>query len=658
MNVANTNAQLHPTPPLPAALNRVLEVINANDDNVLVQLSVLSDDRLINDTHLHLALLNQPDTLIRLLELEDLYVQFAAYKLAKAIFLNTNIYSFNNATSQLSSLQNNCQQIIRILVQKLVHVDQDCSGTGRAILELFHGLLKDHRNLVRNLDQQDHDGDQLSSSSSLAEEEEEKARAVVVISRHAAVAIVQELRRSEFWEATVLDRILSFREMQYAALVLFIDLQKARVSVVDVNGVSDEFRDSVMVCHKNFVRYMDKWMSSNRIGFLQLKKYLELICISMKPSLYISPGHHRQQSEVGSVDDREDDNRRPLEVLTALSPIIQDVLQAFRELDPELDEFSSGRTTFILPDNRNIPVHDYTPTETSATTRTRTKAFLSNPEAVRQLGRISLTATLSILDTLASTSSSDLSDGNSDSNYYNQIMELTSNHLIPFLEEWVGERTLPLLLTVYGEDDAGVSWLLKTMSRIYRRILDSLPPPSSHHHHHQQQQQQVDKIHNLLLESHVHPLEALFYFLETIGFDYQTLLDLLLTLDDPNESGGMLAAVMAILRSFTEDASDQARLLQRWRQEILDDQQLQPQQLQQSHDLHGEDSDTNSDYNEIQQQQQPRLEVLSNVYDCLNQLSIQILRLYKSNLFPYNPRPLLHVLELTKDILSTVLNDS
>lgn len=192
------------------------------------------------------------------MELEDLYVQFAAYKLAKAILLNSNIYSFNNATSQSPSFQNNRQQIIRILVQKLVNTDQSRSGTGRAILELFHGLLKDHRNLVRSLDQQDHDGDQTSSLSSLTEEEEEKARVVVMISRHAAVTVVEELGKSELWEATVLDLVLGFREMQYAALVLFIDLQKARVSVVDVNGVSDEYRDSVMVCHKNLVRYIDK----------------------------------------------------------------------------------------------------------------------------------------------------------------------------------------------------------------------------------------------------------------------------------------------------------------------------------------------------------------------------------------------------------------
>lgn len=343
--------------------------------------------------------------------------------------------------------------------------------------------------------------------------------------------------------------------------------------------------------------------------------------------------------------------KRPLDILMALSPIVQDVLQAFRDLDPELEEFSSGRTTFILSGN-NL-AHDYTPAAVSS--NMRIKAFTSNPEAVRQLGRVCLTATLLILDTLSSPSTSTV-NSNVIGDYYGQIMELTNKYLTPFLEKWVGERTLPLLLTVYGEDDAGVSWLLTTMSRIYRRILD-LSRTSSQ----QQRQHVLDAIHTLL-EHHLHPLEALFSFLETIGFDYQTLLDLLLTLDDPHESGGMLAAVMAILRSFTEDYSDQERVLRRWRQEILDDQQVQLCQLEQhAWDSKSDTEGTDDDKIQLQQSQsQPetRLALLDNVHHCLDQLSHQIQRLYKNNLFPYNPRPLLHVLELTKDIISTVLTDS
>lgn len=390
-------------------------------------------------------------------------------------------------------------------------------------------------------------------------------------------------------------------------------------------------------------------MSSDRIGSLPLKKHLELICISMKPSSLPSRNTSGQQHQHDGSVDRKTDTKRPLKILTALSLIVQDVFRAFRELDPELDEFSSGRTTFILFGN-NL-VYECTPAKISI--NARIKAFISNPEAVRQLGRICLTATLSILDTLSPPSTSTINN-NVISDYYGQIIELTNKHLTPFLEEWDGERALPLLLTVYGEDDAGVSWLLTTMSRIYRRILElSRTSPQ------QQQQHVLDKIHTLL-EHHLHPLEALFSFLETIGFDYQTLLDLLLTLDDPHESGGMLAAIMAILRSFTEDSSDQERVLCRWRQEILDDQQVQLRHLEQ----HASDSESDTDiinYDESQLQQprpERRLALLDNVHHCLDQLSHQIRRLYKNNLFPYNPRPLLHVLELTQDILSTVLTDS
>ncbi|KAF9151543.1 hypothetical protein BG015_006539 [Linnemannia schmuckeri] len=644
-----------------------MNAINSSED-VIAQLAVLSDEQLLKDTQLHLVLLQQPDTLICLLELEDLYVQFSAYRLAKAILLNRNIYTFDKISTALLQSQNlysnRRQQVIQTLVKKLIHLDnRDCSGTGRAILELFHGLLKDHRHLVRNADHHGtidyddhHNGDDSQPTSSLSSSaEERKAKA---ISRHVAVTIVQELASSGFWEARILDRILSVRGMQYAALVLFVDLEKARmfVAVDTVPGVSDEFRDSVMVCHYNLIRYMDKWMVNGNIGSLPLKKHLELICISMKPSPPPLPHQHSSGQQLHqpekSVDRETYLKRRPLEILMAQSPIVQDVLYAFQELDPDLDDFSSSRTTFILPDN--CSVHDYTSAGTSSTTATNVlqiKAFLSNPEAIRQLGRICLTAALSILDTLTSAFTSTDND-NAIVDYYGQITEPTSKYLIPFLEAWIGDRTLPLLLTVYGEDDAGVSWLLKTISLIYRRILDlsrTSPPPQV-----SQQQHELDKIRSVL-ENHIHPLEALFSFLETIGFDYQTLLDLLLTLDDPHESGGMLAAVMAILRSFTEDSSDQERVLRRWREEILDDQQLHLCQLEQRTSNSESEPDVDDDKSH---QLRTRFRLLDNVHHCLDQLSHQIQRLHKNSLFPYNPKPLLHVLQHTQDILFTVLTDS
>lgn len=86
---------------------------------------------------------------------------------------------------------------------------------------------------------------------------------MTTISQHVAVTIVQELVTSEFWEATVLDRILALREIQYPAMVLFIDLEKARAFLDVVNGVNDELESSVATCHYNLIRYLDKVLSSN-----------------------------------------------------------------------------------------------------------------------------------------------------------------------------------------------------------------------------------------------------------------------------------------------------------------------------------------------------------------------------------------------------------
>ncbi|KAG0376103.1 hypothetical protein BGX24_008273 [Mortierella sp. AD032] len=410
------------TVPLPA-LNRVLKAIDAKD--VITQLAVISDDQLINDTQLH----------IRLLELEDLYVQFSAYRLVKAILLNHNdVFATISATDNNSQspllLRSNRQLVIRMLVQKLVKINQSCSGTGRAILELFHGLLKDHRHLVRNLGYHD---------IGFGDDSEEEEDAMLAVSQHVALTVMEELMAcSEFRDGVVLNKILDCREMQYAALIFIIDIEKARV--FGTAGAGDGFWKSVISCHKSIVHCLDKWMAKDRIGLLPLKKHLELICISMKPS---SPSQQqRHERSTGQ------DMQRALEVLIALSPLLLDTLQKFQEQDLDLEDFSAGRTTFIVPDN---------PTSASLS---------NNPEAVRQLGQICLTAALSILDNLDLPGDAN-QKGDGIRNYHEQIIELTSRYLIPFLEEWLGDRTLPLLLTIYGEDDAGISWLLRTINGLF-----------------------------------------------------------------------------------------------------------------------------------------------------------------------------------------------
>ncbi|KAG0051756.1 hypothetical protein BGZ83_003320, partial [Gryganskiella cystojenkinii] len=39
-----------------------------------------------------------------------------------------------------------------------------------------------------------------------------------------------------------------------------------------------------------------------------------------------------------------------------------------------------------------------------------------------------------------------------------------------FLFDWVGPKTIRSLLNIYGEDDADISWLLRTMSLIQQRL--------------------------------------------------------------------------------------------------------------------------------------------------------------------------------------------
>ncbi|KAF9095214.1 hypothetical protein BGX27_001305 [Mortierella sp. AM989] len=160
---------------------------------------------------------------------------------------------------------------------------------------------------------------------------------------------------------------------------------------------------------------------------------------------------------------------------------------------------------------------------------------------------------------------------------------------------------------------------------------------------------------------YAHPLEALFKFLETIGYDYQTLLDLLLTPDD-QQSGGMLAAVMAILRSFTEQKSNQHDLTERWKQEMAAEDEMERKEavLQDfSEDLLANagirpNGDDDFHINNNESSLSTRANLL-NVEFCISQLVCRIRRLHDKGLFPYNPRALLVVLDRTRDILIPVI---
>lgn len=227
---------------------------------------------------------------------------------------------------------------------------------------------------------------------------------------------------------------------------------------------------------------------------------------------------------------------------------------------------------------------------------------------------------------------------------YEQLTEAIPA-LDTFLHEWVGPQTLQLVFQICGEDDSNVAWLLKTSVGIQQRFEAWMAFEQHRHTESHVQATTTTTTTTLSLENfvhriyahlhrHVHPVEALFTFLGSIGYDPQTVLDLLLTLDD--HTGGMLGALMAILRKLTEDPVDQQRLKTRW------------QELKRRH-ADEEDGDTDDDDDEEEEKEGYSLPYIEA---CLGQLASQIRALDQKSLFPYNPKPLLLVLHRTQELLA------
>ncbi|KAF9432299.1 hypothetical protein BGZ76_011001 [Entomortierella beljakovae] len=351
-----------------------------------------------------------------------------------------------------------------------------------------------------------------------------------------------------------------------------------------------------------------------------------------------------------------------LQIIKSLWPLALQVMEALKEHDPRLDNFSTRTSGFIF---------EYNPAFSSIDDELQ--KVVSNPEAIRQLGRVILLSIISILEGLIPTSQHVGSV--SDQYHINKrdVKKLRSIIAIAheFARPWVGPNTLKSIIKIYGEDDAGISWLLITMSKIERQIrnLQSIYfgslPHSIHlgekENEHGEEEGEEDEEEKLLekefnslyshLHRYVHPLEALFYFLETIGYDYQTLLDLLLTLDD-HQSGGMLAAVMTTLRSFTELKSDQEKIIERWKQLVADEiADHSAEDVYQSHinpEIMSDDEDGSALLHS-----DTRTRLLS-IELCISKLTNQIRLLHSKGLFPYNPRALLVVLDYTHEILLQV----
>ena len=355
-----------------------------------------------------------------------------------------------------------------------------------------------------------------------------------------------------------------------------------------------------------------------------LRKLFELLCLVL--------GHIGEEVSADNVD-LDEAFRQSVYIASSFSDTTLRLIATLHDSDPQLERFSTRGTTFI---------HDDISVDSSMNGDVAT--LTSCPEAIRQLGRVYLTATGNALHILLKMVR--CIDGHE--SIATHVQPVTTK-LLSLVREWLGPSTPKIILTVYGEDDAGICWVLKILAQIQQQLVQlrlhghpsalSFIDPGT-----------FDELYQHL-SSYVHPTEVLFVFLESIGYDYQTLLDLLLTLDD-QQSGGMLAAIMTVLRNFTEHELGQTTLVNRWRDAIsMEDTGVVSAEYDhdspQGRSTHEHDGDVSSSTRAR----------LFHVEFCLAELASQIRRLQSRNLFPYNPKALLVVLDRTCAVLTTVFSE-
>ncbi|KAF8960388.1 hypothetical protein BGZ46_001577 [Entomortierella lignicola] len=450
-----------------------------------------------------------------------------------------------------------------------------------------------------------------------------------------------------FWKLPFED-LIGLKDIQFATLVLLIDIEKARF----LDNVNDSsFVRNISTCHSNIVGSASQLLDLSKFRPHALRKLLELLCLALKPTT------HEHETEI----DQDTRLLLPIQIVTALSPITLKAIQALHCHDQHLDNLLAGTTGFIFTENSSYFGIDK-----------ELQPIVSIPEVIRQLGCVFLTAALSTLDTLIVMardsklkSHHDFSDGRMESLTRIRSIVLATQ---TFIHSWIGPNTLDILLTIYGEDDAGLSWLLKTMSLIDCKIHDI---QSNHYQFLSSKDLLIqDEFNDLYIHLHryAYPMDALFKFLEIIGFDYQTLLDLLLTLDD-QQTGGMLAALMAILRNFTERESDQYNLSERWRRamggrvkDALEEKEEEEEREEALSEKFYVPFDDDVEPLSIENKcgnddgsSDTRL-ILLNVEFCFSKLAQHIRRLHEKDLFPYNPRALLVVLDRTQLVLLSIIN--
>ncbi|KAF9962906.1 hypothetical protein BGZ70_007804 [Mortierella alpina] len=577
-----------------SAFARIQQSIDQGDTHSL--LATISDPQWLDDAEIHALLWHHPETLSRLLDVQDEYIQFASYRLIEAMLQRST--EPGNDPGILRQHQQ--RDLIKELFRKLTSSARSTSSQERrAILELFHKLLKNQRHLPL----------QAVDDSHFAVHDDDHDDI------HVASALVRQLEVPLFWKEAFGD-LFADAETQHATLVLLIDIEKARLTVQGSAGL----QNAITVCHKHVLDCSKQICKDSGIQPFCIRKLYELLCLLLKRN----PRQGMEDTDVKAHLELA------LQTLTGLSPLALQTLTTLMEVDPHLESLSNAGTTFILPSSA-----------TYNDVGKDVQCLLDHPEAIRQMGRVFITGGQAILDALLATYRDTNPNSSTHTGGPSLALEFRMTewlqHSLRFVRTWIGPRSLELLLRMYGEDDAGIGWLLKAMSTIQHRLeeLAAVLSPNS----------LVDELYDHLF-TYVHPLDALFLFLESIGYDDQTLIDMLITIDD-HDTGGMLAALMAILRSLTEQRPDQLqRLVQRWRRE-----------LEQAMALDDGGIDDDSDDDADPAGSPARMALLCHSQRCLVQLASQIQLLDKRGLFPYNPRTLVIVLARTQDVLSSIISE-
>ncbi|KAG0030764.1 hypothetical protein BGZ82_007294 [Podila clonocystis] len=582
------------------SIEQVDEALTLEDtDFLLCHLS--SQDLLQHEGSLG-ALLVRTDILNQLADIDSLHTQYVIYRLLKAVLL-LGTQDRRNANIAPKDA------FLRALFTKLIA--PECSVlVKRAILELYHALLKDHRQLLEDIE----GGNWLD---------------------HPAGTIFQHLSSPDVW--TLMPNLLKEPLLQHAALVLLIDIEKARTRL-DIRTVPGMTR-SVHLCHEAILGCMPQLLCIDQFAPTVLAKLLESIGTTISPTNNVSSTALSETITTLAPNYNTSDTKVPLLVMSRLGSLAKEAVVTLHSRDPTLEHSFQAwtYTNFIQSENFGDDA------------QSSVDSVLSSTGNICQLGKVLLTSIVAIqdvaIDEFSKESLSSSHGPSSSFEMYDQLAEAIPA-LDTFLHAWVGPQTLQLIFRVCGEDDTNVAWFLKTSAVIQQRFetwmmlfgrttSQALSPSSIH---------SLSVLGNFVhkiythLHHHVHPAEALFTFLGSIGYDPQTLLDLLMTLD--GHSGGMLGAMMAILRKLTEDPVDQQRLTTRWQEA-----------LERAH--YNED-----DHDDDEEDEEEGGYLLSQVEACLGQLASQIRALDQKGLFPYNPKPLLLVLHRTQELLAKELNDS